>query len=229
MTDGYRPYTVTDRAEEAPGVFTFFLRPAAGERPPFSAGQFVNIALPGHTEAKSYTIASAPQDDVTAITVRVAGNFSTALIGHKPGDTLALSAPLGYFCAADTVAPRLWLAGGIGVTPFMSMLRDRSVMQPPTLLYYSNRTVDDMVFKRELAAASREGLLQVRHFLTREPTLPLGAVRGRIAASNLDEALGQLPGCHVYMCGSIGFVRDYWSALRRLGVAEERLFTEAFF
>ena len=229
MPDQYQPYIVVRRLEEAPGVSSFFLRPVSGKLPVFIAGQFVNISLPGHTEAKSYTISSAPQDKEVAVTIRAAGKFSTALLAHQAGDRLSLSEPLGYFCADGADAPRLWLAGGIGVTPFISMLRDSSAAQPQTLLYYSNRTFSDAVFKEELQHISAtDPRFEVRHFITREPP-PEGVARGRIAETDLAAALRKLPDCRVYMCGSIGFVRDYWSLLKKSGVPEERLFTEAFF
>ncbi len=217
------------RTEEAPGVSTFFLRPASGEGPQFAAGQFVNISLPGHTEAKSYTISSAPQDKEFAVTIRAAGKFSTALLAHQAGDRLSLSEPLGYFCAEEAAAPGLWVAGGLGFTRFMSLLRDSSAARPRTLLYYSNRTFSDAVFKEELQQLPiADPRFEVRHFITREPP-PDGIIRGRIAEADLRSALQKLPNCQVYMCGSIGFVRDYWSLLKKLGVPEERLFTEAFF
>jgi ferredoxin-NADP reductase len=229
MPEQYRPYTILGRVDEAPGVFTFLLRPAAGERPAFIAGQFVNIALPGYTEVKSYSIASPPRDEHWAVTVRTAGPFSTALAAHKIGDTLSVSEPLGYFYIDPAPAPRLWLAGGIGITPFMSMLRDNAAVLFPTLLYYSNRTAEDVVFKKELERASAQNpVFKMRHFITREPAAA-DVTEGRIKVEDLKAALTQLPGAQVYLCGSIGFVRDYWSALRKLGVPEGRLFTEAFF
>jgi ferredoxin-NADP reductase len=223
MPEECRTYTIVQRVEETPDVATFFVRPVAGERPAFVAGQFINIALPGHTEAKSYTIASAPRDELWAITVRAAGAFSTKLMSHQAGDTLEVSEPLGYFCADPAPAPRLWLAGGIGITPFMSMVREGAPLQPTTL-YYSNRTAEDIVFKDELENSS----IKVRHFITREPAPP-GMIAGRISEQDIKDALQALSECQVYICGSIGFVRDYWSLLRRLGVSEDRLFTEAFF
>ncbi len=223
MPNEYKPYTIVKRIEETPGVASFYLQPAVGETPMFVAGQFINISLPGYTEAKSYTIASAPQSELWAITVRAAGAFSTKLMSHQVGDTLAVSEPLGYFCADPAAAPRLWLAGGIGITPFMSMLREGKTISPTTL-YYSNRNAEDIVFKDEL----EQYPITVRHFITREPA-PAGMTAGRIAEDDLKDVLQKLPECQVYICGSIGFVRDYWSLLRRLGMSEHRLFTEAFF
>lgn len=229
MGNPYAPHRVVRKEREAPGVYTLELVSSA--EPRFLAGQFVTVALPGHSEAKSYSLSGAPGKGSVAITVREAGAFSQAITAHEVGDTLELSPPLGYFFSEQPQASRLWLAGGIGIAPFMSMLRGAAAAGdlPPTLLLYSNRTADDVVFRAELdALQTAHPALAVRYFITRQEP-PAGMSAGRISKRDVAAALERFAPREIFICGSIGFVRDYWTALKGLGVPEEGLFTEAFF
>lgn len=233
-TEGaYKEYTVTRRIEETPTAVTLWLSPQKGERPGFISGQFVNVLLPERgVEAKSYTLQSIPSDEGLAFTVRVAGDFSRTLAGRRVGDTVHLSPPYGFFYPVDETTPRLFLAGGIGVAPFMSIIRAslESGALPPTLLLYSNRSEGDIVFREALEELEhRAPQLSIRHFITREPAKASGFTPGRISSEHLAAVLRVYGGAHCFLCGGIAFVRDMRLALKTLGAPEESIFTEAFF
>src|SRR3989344_1337537 len=150
MDTEYRPYRVEKKIQETPSTSTLFLLPLSGVRPDFIAGQFVNISLPEHgPEAKSYSISSSPRELHLALSVRAAGNFSRALLAKGVGDELLLSDPLGYFYPEDDGRPRVFVAGGIGVAPCMSIIRSahEAGAMPRTLLLYSSRSAEEVVFK----------------------------------------------------------------------------------
>jgi ferredoxin-NADP reductase len=222
--DEYRSRHVARRMGEGEGVVTLWFEPTAAG---FEPGQFINVMLPGHAEAKSYSLSCAPGEKEWSITVRAAGAFSRALCALRAGDEFFVSAPLGYFYTEHPGARRLWLAGGIGIAPFRAMLR--AAPQTPTLLLYSNRTAHDAVFKEELDTRATGGAFKVRHFFTRERAPQTEGVSHRIGRDDLTKALKEFSPQELFICGSIGFVRDLWQTLRSLGVPEEMLFTEAFF
>lgn len=227
---GYREWRVLARAEEAPGVETLRVAPCEGELPRFTPGQFVNALLPAlGPESKSYSIANGTGAAAFLLTVRAIGTFSRALCALKEGERLHLSEPLGYFYPVDPARPRVFVAGGIGIVPFMSMLRtERGVAAAPTALLYSNRTLRDTVFAQELAdlACERKNLA-VRHFVTRasEPH----ATARRIGERDLTEARETHRDPDFFLCGSIAFVRDMRRTLKHAGVSEDVIFTESFF
>ena len=98
------------------------------------------------------------------------------------------------------------------------------------MLFYSNRTIADIVFENELAQlVATHPNLTVHHFITREDPLPNGMTHGRMTADAIIREVGNAPDPEYFICGSIEFVRDLWRGLKAAGVPEERLYTEAFF
>lgn len=232
MDSEYRSYTVRAKAQETPSVTVLELLPRAGERPSFIPGQFVNIQLPARgPEAKSYTICSGPRDAHLSIAVRAAGNFSRALCALKVGGELLLSEPVGYFYPEDGKTPRVFVAGGIGVMPFISIMRaaPEEGSAPQTLLLYSNRTAEEAAFLAALGEFAARKNFSVRHFLTREYGTLQEASFGRIGARDLSAARRLHPKANFFVCGSIAFVRDMRLLLKGLGVPEEAIYTESYF
>ena len=230
---GYREWQVLARGTEAPGVETLRIAPLAGELPTFTPGQFVNVLLPAlGPESKSYSIANARDDTAFALTVRTIGAFSRALCALEGGARLQVSLPLGYFYQTDPARPRTLVAGGIGIVPFMSMLRSERGKQGSvdTVLLYSSRTKEDAAFLSELDALKNErNTLHVFHFLTRAAETHGGAYVRRIGAPDLLDMDRRYPTGDFFLCGSIAFVRDMRLHLKQNGIPEERLFTESFF
>ena len=229
---GYREYVVKDVVAETPTVTTFYLMPKNGEVPAFIPGQFVNAILPQFgPEAKSYSIASIPEDGMLALAIRPTGEFSRTLAGLARGNTLQLSEPCGFFYAEDETTPRIFVAGGIGIVPFISMLRSahEKKTKTPTMLLYSNRLASDRPFLKELVEHQEAGRCTIRHFVTGEREGDVTAFLHRIGPDDLSSARDALPSANFFLCGGIEFVRDMRLALKSIGVSEDSIFTEAFF
>ena len=92
--------------------------------PVFLAGQYVNIDVPGSGQHRSYSFSSAPgQSKVSFLIKRIPGGvMSTWLDSAQPGNKLELIGPLGSFYLRAVERPLLFLAGGTGLAPFLSML-----------------------------------------------------------------------------------------------------------
>jgi benzoate/toluate 1,2-dioxygenase reductase component len=92
--------------------------------PVFLAGQYVNIDVPGSGQHRSYSFSSAPgQSKVSFLIKRIPGGvMSTWLDSAQPGGKLELTGPLGSFYLRAVERPLLFLAGGTGLAPFLSML-----------------------------------------------------------------------------------------------------------
>ncbi|HFC11164.1 MAG TPA: hypothetical protein ENJ75_03215 [Candidatus Kaiserbacteria bacterium] len=229
----YRNWRVTERRTETPSVTTLTLVPEHGEIPKFISGQFVNVVFPHlGEEAKSYSIASAPEDDFLALSVRAQGAFSHALISLAVGDTLQISEPCGFFYPEDETTPKVFVAAGIGIMPFVSMLRHEQAIggHAQTLILYSNRSPNDVPFLNELSEHEQENRCTVRHFITGENDNTIkNATSRRIVTEDLSTANTQAPNAIFFLCGSIGFVRDMRTLSKEAGVLEENIFTEAFF
>ncbi len=181
------------------------------------AGQHVDIRLTaedGYQAQRSYSIASAPEDDHLMLTVeRLAdGEISPYLVDElRVGDQVEMRGPIGgYFVWEPNLGgPLLMIAGGSGVVPFRSMLRHRVLAgsEAPAKLLYSSRTLDDVIYRDELSSLDREEGIDVRLTLTRGHPDDWGGYHRRVDREMLAE-FGWPVSDHpmTYVCGPTGFV-----------------------
>jgi ferredoxin-NADP reductase len=230
--------TVNDIVVETPRVKTIRLAAAswAGHLP----GQHVDVRLTaedGYQAERSYSIASAPGDELLALTVeRVEdGEVSPYLLDTlRAGDRLELRGPIGgYFVWTGAEnGPLCLIAGGAGVTPLMSMLRhrDKATKRGPALLIYSSRRLQDIIYGDQISAmAHRDPALRVVHTLTREAPPDWTGQRGRVNKSML--AANCFPPAQqpaIYVCGPTAFVESIASSLVELGFEPLGIRTERF-
>ncbi|MCZ3374484.1 benzoate 1,2-dioxygenase electron transfer component BenC [Rhizobium sp. AG207R] len=116
--------TVTAVTPHLDAAIVLELRVDAASLPAFLPGQYVNIDVPGYGQNRSYSFSSAPGDQRVAFLIKRIPNgaMSGWLAGAKPGDKLDLTGPLGSFYLREVKRPLLFLAGGTGLAPFLSML-----------------------------------------------------------------------------------------------------------
>ncbi len=131
----------------------------------YRSGQFGEFALinPVETDGKGnsrmFSLASAPDEKHLLITTRLRDSaFKRVLKNSLPGTELILEAPLGVFTLpSNQLRPLIFLAGGIGITPFRSMIVDveNNNSSQPILLFYSNRRLQDAAHFTELEAIAK--------------------------------------------------------------------------
>src|SRR5688572_24123216 len=150
--------TVSALIDETPDVRSIVLEAPAW--PGHRAGQHVDVRLTGedgYQAQRSYSIASAPEDEQLVLTVERLddGEVSSYLVDElRPGDELELRGPVGgHFVWEESFGgPLLLVAGGSGVAPLRAMIRHhREVASTvPVRLLYSARTIDDVIYRDEL-------------------------------------------------------------------------------
>lgn len=126
----------------------------------FLPGQYVNIQIPGGSQARAYSFSSLPGDTQASFLIRnVPGGMMSTWLGQhaKAGDVLTLTGPMGSFYLRPALRPILMLAGGTGLAPFLAMLRQLAktpAEQPITLLYGVTKDTDLVMVEvlNELAA-----------------------------------------------------------------------------
>lgn len=198
----------------------------------FNTGQYLSVSIVGlMTHGKSYTISSTPKDEYIALTIKRQGKFSSALLDLSVGETIQADVPQGYFFDKfSSDKKNVFIAGGIGITPFMSLLRSynqEKVDYNQIELLYSNKYANEIVFFDELKTMAEKDKIKLINFLTQEKNDQFEF--GRISAEVIKKQVNNLSEKSFYLCGSISFVNDMWLALGSLGVTEEQIFTEAFF
>lgn len=214
---------VLDVVQETHDVKSFRLRANRlwrGHR----AGQFVtvDVELDGVRTRRCYSIASAPAPDgrTFSLTVKRAGRVSSWLHDNVAvGDVLELGAVAGTFVmpARAQAAPLLFVSGGSGITPLMSMLRDlanRSAIEDLVFLHAA-RSDSDVIFAAELA-----------HLARRHPGLRLALHYGPLDGDALRKAVPDFAERETFMCGPAGMMAGLtpsWTGI------EKRLKTERFY
>ena len=225
-------FFVKNIKKETADVSTFYLSPEKGEFD-FTAGQYVALYFDNDkdSQGKFYTISSSPGEALLALSVKKMGHFSSAIHKLKRGDPIYLSGPYGCFFPTLEMESVVFLAAGIGVTPFLSVLRDHqnNNIRQKIDLYYTNRVLADAVFLEELKDFKNHLPYKFCHFLTRDSSSSDFSNPGHIKISDIKKGSEQFAGKHFFICGPIGFVSDMRKQLLSSGVQEENIFTEAFF
>jgi len=224
---------------ETPRVKTFTLTLPAWMR--HRAGQHYDIRLTaedGYQAQRSYSIASEPErkGEVDITVERIDdGEVSTYL--HDVlvlGDRIEVRGPIGgYFVwEAAMTGPLLLVAGGSGVVPLMAMIRHRAAagVENPAALLYSSRTLEDIIYYRELERLhSADGGLRIFHTLTRSQPAGWGGYTRRIDQDMLKEVAGPLGrSVQVFICGPTLLVEAAASTLVKIGIDPGQIRTERF-
>ncbi len=204
------------------------------------AGQHVDVRLTaedGYQAQRSYSIASAPEDERLILTVDRLddGEVSIYLTDVlMAGDKLELRGPIGgYFTwEAGDSEPLFLVGGGSGVAPLMAMIRHRAAAGSDVLtrLLYSSRSYEEIIFREELEAlAAREASLEIFHALTRSRPEGWAGYARRVDAEMLGEvAWSPDENPLAYVCGPTSFVEGVADALVSLGHDPARVKTERF-
>jgi ferredoxin-NADP reductase/DMSO/TMAO reductase YedYZ heme-binding membrane subunit len=241
---------VTGIFVETPDVKTFRLAPIGGGPLPFTyrAGQYLNLALAvdGRRINRSYTIASSPtRAGYCEISVKraAAGGGSAHLHdAWREGLRVQVSAPAGSFVFAPGLSPGLssgqvaFVAGGIGITPMLSMIRNLTDQAwiGDIYLLYTVQGAADIAFRDELTwLASRFANLRVRILLTREEAWgrdrASGLVaHGRITRETIASFVPDVARGPVMLCGPAPMMAAMRQTLVAMGVPDRGIRQEAF-
>ena len=194
----------------------FFEKPKKFE---FIPGQFIEISL--NKESHAFSIASSPQEKELMIATRMRPSaFKNSLKNLKIGSRVKIEGPFGQFVLhKNRKIPAVFLAGGIGITPFRSMIKD-SPNHKITLLY-SNRRPEDAAFLGELKESENRNkdfkLVAIMTGLT-----------GHINSKMIKESVKESRNLIYYIVGSTGFVQSMANRLANMKVKSENIKTENF-
>jgi ferredoxin-NADP reductase len=207
--------------------------------PGHRAGQHVDVRLTapdGYQTERSYSIASAPEDEYVSLAVERLdnGEVSPYLVDElREGDEFELRGPIGGFFVWDneTGGPLFLVAGGSGIAPLQSMLRHHRATgsQVPVRVLCSARSLELLIYREELMELAAYDLIDISITLTREAPDGWGGYRGRIdheLLSTAGWATDEEP--LAYICGPTAFVETVAAGLVALGNDPGRIRTERF-
>jgi len=232
--------TLTARETVAEGTMAFHFAKPAGFK--FEAGQSMNVSLidPPETDGKgnsrSFSLVSALYETELVIATRMRDTaFKRVLKSMPAGGRVSLRGPAGKFTLDGADArPAVFLAGGVGITPFVSMSRQAAHdrLARDIWLFYSNRRPEDAAFLDELAALPRRNP-RYRFVGTMvemaKSSRPWTGETGFLDRAMLERHLKDLSASVYYTAGPPGLVEAMQKMLADAGVDDEAIRTDEFF
>jgi len=229
-----RPYVVERVANERGGATTLALRADGHRGCRFRPGQFAWLKLADAPRALvehpfSYS-SSAVRPERPAFTIKAYGDFTSRVPQLRPGTRVLLDGPHGSYRARRHARRFVLIAGGIGITPIVSLLRtaaDTGDRREFVLVYGSLRW-EEVTFREELEQLQQRLDLRVVHVLTEPPPGwpgETGFIDGDLLARHLPADLAR---CDVFLCGPPPMLTAALTGLERLGVAPEHVHAEQF-
>ena len=223
----YLPYTV--EAVNHPNALTteVTMRPKKEPIKRQRAGQFLFVRFPGEKsldESHPFTISSAPQEEVLRVTVKASGDFTRRLFDRlQPNMEAVVEGAYGMFDYRTGGQKQIWIAGGIGLTPFLSFIRDMdSNLGHDVDFYYTVRHPEEALFVDEIrAAAERNPRL--------EPHIRYSATEGSLRVEDIvRNTVGDIRNYHIYLCGPLPMIQAFERKFSDLGVPAENIHYEEF-
>ena len=223
------PYKVLSVTHEQGNVVGITLEPIE-KKMDYKPGQFVFIRFLFTTkegiihEAHPFSIASSPNEDTVRLYIKSLGDFTSSLKNLKVGSIAEIEGAYGKFTYTRFGdAPQIWIAGGIGVTPFLSMARSYSSTSPKVDMVYSVVERTELLDQKALQEFLPQHYDGFRYFpyIAKEQD-------GFLTAQKIKDMCGGLDGKQIFICGPPPMMKALRSQLRALGVPNRNIHSEEF-
>jgi predicted ferric reductase len=218
------PYRVSSVLKQSSQMIEATLAPCAAQLR-VTPGQFVLAAFGegphyhGCDEFHPFTVSAVEGDGALRVGIKALGPCTRRIQSLEPGVLVRLQGPFGNFLHDRPKAPQLWVAGGVGITPFLAVLRHAPVVDPTTLIYLY-RNAADAVFLDEL-----------RSIAAAQPAFELINEATGDSAPDFDSLLTRvtrLTERRIQVCGPPAMTTLLTSALRRRGIAADSMRLDRF-
>ncbi len=239
----YLPYTVEAINHPNGSTTEVVMRAKKDSIQKQRAGQFLFVRFPQDkilNESHPFTISSAPREDVLRVTIKASGDFTRHLFSHlQAGMDAIIEGAYGMFDYKTGGKKQIWVAGGIGVTPFLSFIRDMDGnLSHDVDFYYTVRHREEAIFLDEIeSAAKKNPRLKVHiRFSSADGSLTVDEIVQNAGGDPStrshrpdDFSGGQsLSGHHIYMCGPLPMVQAFEKKFIEAQVPAENIHYEEF-
>jgi predicted ferric reductase len=221
---------VVEVKQEAKDIWSLYFK---GRPLNYKPGQFMYLKLMRNGKKSSshpFTISSSPTRELLAVTPKEQGDFTSTVKDTKKGDLAYIDAPYGVFSFLNYNSDRIvFIAGGIGITPFMSMLRymyDKKTDKHVILLWVS-KNKEALCFEDELRKMEKElKKLQIVFVMSRQDDWQ--GEKGRIDRDMIERYVPEPAACEFYVCGPPQMSKAAIGALQEMGVSNKKIHHELF-
>ncbi|KKQ96545.1 MAG: hypothetical protein A3C27_01820 [Candidatus Levybacteria bacterium RIFCSPHIGHO2_02_FULL_39_36] len=220
-------HRIIDINFDSEDVFILKVKPLRGRVLNFKPGQYTRIIIPDHPKTREhfFSFASSPENkSYLEFCIRIYGNWTKALSQLKKGKIIKISSPMGSFIWKNGIRNAVFIVGGIGISPFMSMLRyivKKNSIEKITLLY-GNRTQQTISYKKELEEISKKITLKIIHIFSEEKEkLYIPAYHGFITKKIIEKEIDFSAKPVIFITGPQVFIEKMLPVLGKIADKEK--------
>lgn len=224
------PYEVVEVRQEAEDIWSLFFK---GPRLSYKPGQFLFIQLIRNNTLSSphpFTISSSPTAEHLSITPKMLGDFTMTIKDTRVGDRAIIDGSYGVFSFLNySRGEPVFIAGGVGITPFISMLRymyDHKINKKVTL-FWANRSEKNLCFQEELAKIEKE-MPGFKVVLVMSDQPDWQGEKGHLKGQMILSYIKNIENKEFFICGPPAMSRATFFELKQLNVPPSRIHRELF-
>lgn len=194
------------------------------------AGQFFSVRFLNKTmgsQAHPFSLSSFPVDKYIRITPKNVGDFTSQIPQLKKSTPVILDGPFGVFTSKHANKNKfLFIAGGIGITPIMAMIQELQDKAEEIVLICTNKTVNEIVFKKDLDVLGMKKNIRIHHLITQDPKFK--GEKGRLDKEKINRLVPQVQEYEIYMCGPVPMMEAVKQCLKEMKVPHNQIHYETF-
>ncbi|MFA6257428.1 MAG: ferric reductase-like transmembrane domain-containing protein [Candidatus Paceibacterota bacterium] len=196
----------------------------------FLPGQFVFLRFENKnilSESHPFSITSSTEDEELLLSIKILGDYTSMIYLLKPGAICNIEGPFGAFSYLKANSKRqIWVAGGIGITPFLSMARELNLNKMSNNdyvvdLYHVVNNSTEAVFVNELMEISKNNANFKFHQYFSDDS-------GRISADFIFQNSQNIKDAEIFLCGPVGFMKSLRDQFVKLGFIKSKIYSEEF-
>ena len=222
-------FTVEKVVRETPTTTSVYIRANNLSSFTTTPGQFIMVRFLSKKfifQEHPFSLSMMPKDNMLRLTIRSVGDYTEQIRDLQAGTKVIVSGPFGRFTSAvATKEKKLYIAGGVGITPIRSMFEESVLNHQNATLLYGNKDDKDVPLKKELDAIAKSGAAVTYVYSGKKVS---GALHGRINGDLIQEQVPDVLSRDVYVCGPPALMEAVVADLKKIGVPTEQIHYEQF-
>ncbi len=198
------------------------------ERFSFTPGQFLFVRFLTKEFGRQlhpFSFSSIPNNKYIRITIKNEGDFTSRIHEIKQGTKVIIDGPHGNFTEKFMTKNKIiYIAGGVGITPIRPLLEN--VKNKEQILFYSNKTLDDIIFQKELEELSKKNPFTIYNVISRDESYK--GIKGRINLALISNYIKNVKDYDYYICGPVSMAKSIISELKSAGISSSQIHFEEF-